>query len=415
MQNGEYIEQLADSTAWWQEKLAQPNVGILLGVIGNNKSGSQRPRITEILMYGALSTQMSNLPTPPASSSPQHNDMDDYTSNEHTSPRFLTVHALPLSSDLLDYSTRFSDANQSEPQFLPPFDASFDPSHGLSLPSPKRKCLSTLFDDAAERHQRAHRGGGESISAAMAITNRSISRLPPKRLGTELDGRQFQAESQPNVRPWLTRNGHSRSSSLNSIVSGRCTDESRLPKTSIENSERKMSSLSRSASVATHSKETSPTETKNKDTLSKIIMAGMRIYGFEPRKRSSRSVSQLVQEIDKERDEEYKLLYHQTLKSSVFALRSHMSQSIINVNVLREVVDKLLAVFCNDPLATIASESSFGQKIENEESAFPLSSGASLKLRVDWDADQSLFRTPQVRKRFKDAMAEDLSLKHATP
>jgi hypothetical protein len=93
----------------------------------------------------------------------------------------------------------------------------------------------------------------------------------------------------------------------------------------------KRSSLSRVSSL----NENASIEARNKDTISRLVMAGLRLYGFQPRKKPSHSrrVSEvnaqapksggesLTQE-DAERDEEYKLIYHQAYKGTVFAFVS---------------------------------------------------------------------------------------------
>ncbi|KAK8152015.1 hypothetical protein BC567DRAFT_239238 [Phyllosticta citribraziliensis] len=100
-------------------------------------------------------------------------------------------------------------------------------------------------------------------------------------------------------------------------------------------------------------------------------MAGMRMYGLQQRRRGNKvqprraSVAvgvdsqQQDEEISPEdaaRDEEYKLVYHQTYRGAVFAMRTHMSTRLLgqHVDQLRDVVDKLLAIFCNDPLRSLA-------------------------------------------------------------
>jgi hypothetical protein len=51
-------------------------------------------------------------------------------------------------------------------------------------------------------------------------------------------------------------------------------------------------------------------------------------------------------------DEEYKLLYHQVYKSTCFTFRRQMMDLTLlgHSEALREAVDKLLAIFCTDPL-----------------------------------------------------------------
>lgn len=106
-------------------------------------------------------------------------------------------------------------------------------------------------------------------------------------------------------------------------------------------------------------------EAKNKDTISRIVMAGMRLYGLSQSKarRKSRVSSGAAspaldtcfeeQEAERKQDEEYKLVYHQVFKGVCFAFRAHIAAKALQVHshALQEIVDKLLAIHCTDPLA----------------------------------------------------------------
>jgi len=93
-------------------------------------------------------------------------------------------------------------------------------------------------------------------------------------------------------------------------------------------------------------------------------MAGMRLYGYQQRKktnivrRGSASPSSGDAEAEQEsaeaaKDEEYKLVYHQTYKGAVFAFRRSIASTPLQTqpNKIRDTVDRLLAIFCTDPLA----------------------------------------------------------------
>jgi hypothetical protein len=112
--------------------------------------------------------------------------------------------------------------------------------------------------------------------------------------------------------------------------------------------------------------EEATTESRNKEALSKVVMAAMRMYGLQQRKKNrSRRASmapgmedsqQFNDEVtveDAAKDEEYKLVYHQTYKGAAFALRKHIAEKPLHSQPdrLRDVVEKLLAIFLNDPLA----------------------------------------------------------------
>ena len=85
----------------------------------------------------------------------------------------------------------------------------------------------------------------------------------------------------------------------------------------------------------------------------------MRLHGLVQSK-SSRSKSQPYEGVDgahdeqrKKADEEFKLIYHQTYKGTCFAFRSHMGTQTLQpfAEQVREMVEKLLGIFCADPLA----------------------------------------------------------------
>jgi len=105
-------------------------------------------------------------------------------------------------------------------------------------------------------------------------------------------------------------------------------------------------------------------ESKNKDAISRVVMAGMRLYGYQQRKKTNRSrrrsASPSIRDAEAEqeseeaaKDEEYKLVYHQTHRGAVFAFRSSIASTSLHTqpNKIRDTVDRLLAIFCTDPLA----------------------------------------------------------------
>jgi hypothetical protein len=121
----------------------------------------------------------------------------------------------------------------------------------------------------------------------------------------------------------------------------------------------KRSGLSRLKSISALPDKTADNtiEDKNKELISRIVMAGMRLYGYSQSKSKrsrSESISHGPQELSdtQQSDEEYKLLYHQVYKATFFALRRQVSNMTLlgHSDALRETVDKLLAVFCTDPL-----------------------------------------------------------------
>lgn len=72
---------------------------------------------------------------------------------------------------------------------------------------------------------------------------------------------------------------------------------------------------------ATTLQDGSSIEAKNKDTISRIVMSGMRLYGYQPYSRSKRDKEPLSKAAAAGADE-YKSMYHQVYKSVTFAMVS---------------------------------------------------------------------------------------------
>jgi hypothetical protein len=96
----------------------------------------------------------------------------------------------------------------------------------------------------------------------------------------------------------------------------------------------KRSTLSQVATVPLQSEEPT-TESRNKEALSRVVMAAMRMHGLQQRKKTrsrrasvapggeeSQSLSEEAEAEEPAKDEEFKLMYHQTYKGAAFALVS---------------------------------------------------------------------------------------------
>jgi hypothetical protein len=89
------------------------------------------------------------------------------------------------------------------------------------------------------------------------------------------------------------------------------------------------------------------------------------MHGLQQRKKSRSRRSSVAPGVETEqlsaeavaeeaaKDEEYKLVYHQTYKGAALALRKHITTKPLHTQPdrLRDVVEKLLAIFCTDPLS----------------------------------------------------------------
>ncbi|KAK1064832.1 hypothetical protein LTR74_008405 [Friedmanniomyces endolithicus] len=313
---------------WWQNATPDSPLGVLAAVDDSQLGAREgKPQVTEILFYASRDPQPAQSP--------------------QTSPiPLFSVRALLLSSDLLVRA-----AEPTSPSSPKEYEEETD---GIFLPLPtsatveiineppvrKRKSVNETFDDAAERRKKARRKGGEGVAAAAAVkTESSIPSLKHRRTVSISDSQA----NPPGIRP-LSRSP--------SVASSRPTTAGAA----------KHSSLSRVQSISGTSTEDS-VEDKNKSIISRVVMAGMRLYGLtqskKPRLRaSSTALSPAIEGClepdvaDQRRDEEYKLMYHQVFKGTCFAYRVHMPASSLqpHTEALRGTVDGILDIFCNDPL-----------------------------------------------------------------
>ncbi|KAB2581041.1 hypothetical protein DBV05_g131 [Lasiodiplodia theobromae] len=344
---------------WWHASAAQSPIGILVEVRGA-ASNTNSPPITELLFYATSTEPVQDEalgpPSPTSSSSPPSNT--------------LAIRALPISSDLLQNHVSstttpplspsrpakptpedHADADTTDAEFHPPLHPS-----GSLIPVPqpsitndrKRQSVSSLFDEAAERRKRARRHGGESVAAAAAGGGGGAGPpvLPNRRSASSsfslpqdlLDSRPSSADGGKGgggvgSRPPLSR---SSSVSLSEDVRAAAAATTMV---------RRTSSLLRVTSVAAAAGEEGEgkqgIEARNKDVISRLVMAGMRMYGLQQRRKTAVRKASVASDNaavaaaaqgegaaadgDATRDEEYKLVYHQAYRGTVFAMVSLLS------------------------------------------------------------------------------------------
>ncbi|KAI6813932.1 hypothetical protein KC342_g16619 [Hortaea werneckii] len=329
---------------WWQKARSESPIGILASLqTSSNEPTLPPPKPSDILFYAAAQSDLVPRPPTPPSSSPA---TDSLISSEQASPLAFRVHALPL---LPEHSLARTGTPPHSPvaedDSVPAIflhDKAGEDAEVINLPPVrKRRTVNDTFDDASERRQKARRTGGSSIAAAAAVKTDTAGSYPSFSHRRSASGSNNHAVPAPN-RP------ASRGSSVASSRPTTARAASEVPK---------RSSLARMASVSGMDVEES-TETRNKDLISRVVMAGMRLHGLSQSKRKkskgSAAASQSFEqeEIDRRNDEEYKLVYHQVYKGAQFAFRQHIGQSTLqpHSDALREVVDRLLILFCTDPL-----------------------------------------------------------------
>ncbi|KAL8848332.1 MAG: hypothetical protein Q9221_006635 [Calogaya cf. arnoldii] len=348
------------SSPWWNTHGRQSDDGILLSVHGSgNADGGTKPDITEILIYAAAANTSQDfhaLPTPPASSSPGHNSQDQ------GSLLNIRLYALPLSSTIyktLDQAPTIPefDPASNESYYLPsPPDAL---SHHNDLPPAKRPKIDTLFDEATQIRRLHKKQGGEGIAKAMAAMD---ARMSMPALSSSSTFSEPSKDPKPRSRTPFSR--ASTTGCLNSLQMNSSTSRppsfhlSTLPKGH-------RSSLSRGTSVLSPSVDESPSseipdndiEQQNKASLSRIVMAGMRMYGLQQQHQRRKSVGAFDSQSQasstgagvKTNDDEYKAIYHQTFKATSFAFRNQWKTSVLDQESLRDTVDAFLTRFCAVP------------------------------------------------------------------
>ena len=348
---------------WWGTPGMQSDKGILLKVEDEGLTMSGWRKITELLLYAAVVLESESLPTPPGSSSPGR--FGDAPELSDPRPKAVRVYALPLSSTVLNQTASSintvtppsEDLERLRPACFLPYPQ--NQSQAGQRTQQKRQSLSLLFDDATQKRRKLRGRGGESVAQAMANIDRTASQNCSIETKSESRNRSLKSASENKAQQSLLR-----TSSMTSING---QDPSQPASHSGALTDGKRSSLHRVESAASPldsciSAEVENINTKqNKASLVKIVMAGMRLYGLQQRKKqpwktqaAENCDTVILNEVDA--DDEYKLVYHQTLKAATFALRRQFSAQVIPQEIMRDVVDRFLNLFCTDPLVSSALE-----------------------------------------------------------
>lgn len=357
------------SMPWWSHLGKQSDHGILVKVEENadveRASGSQ---ITEVLFYASVKTGPAALPTLPASSSPapRGESLQDYVPDD---TQDVKVYALPLNSKIFRQAERAGGlaSPPSEACFLP---YGFDQILGTQIAAQKRQSLSSLFEDATQKRRKLKGRGGERISRAMANID------SPSQHGLPQDMKREERET-PSSPP----KGHAPRESLSraSTVASLPSVEFARPPSWGALTNGKRSSLHRVESAIwprdspTLSDTDSSYAQQNKAALVKVVMAGMRLHGLQQRKRHTKDELPWTgtSTVDPPEGEDvYKLVYHQAFKAATFTFRRQLTAQIISQEVMREVVDRLLTLFCTDPLAKDLFNDDFAGSSFQEGEAF---------------------------------------------
>lgn len=352
---------------WWLRSTQQSDSGILLkvenGVRDIHSTPSSGYPITEILVYAAISKEQEFSGILSASpGSPSGAGDDARVGDGYETTREIKIYALPLSSRKHEHFDRIQgfdpqpllNGTDDGKAFFLPTAREDAPTHASS--PWERSRLSNLFEEARDQRKRLLKHGGGGVSKVMARMD-GLG-LNPRLASGEMRG-TIPADLSTDMSIKATpRESLSRVSSISSFRSVEPTRPSSR-RESLTNGKR--SSLHRVESITPVGEvvDGNMIEQQNKAALSRIVMTGMRIYGLQQKK--GREASR------PDDDDEYKLIYHQTFKGALFAFRTHINSELINQEAMRDTVDRLLAIFCNDPLATQASSGAFlGESSKDE-------------------------------------------------
>ncbi|KAH0609772.1 uncharacterized protein H6S33_012318 [Morchella sextelata] len=343
----------------------QSRAALLVRITNDTPAAPGSWKLTELVIYAAithlppqqplLTTTTADL-TPPNSSPPA-----DATAAAPTV--LVTVHALPLSSHHAFLIYMAVVKPHAEPLFIAPnpqeilnpsisqsakkrgaavLDAAADPRKRAKRsvqPQPPQPPPLTLLGGAALNHRKMSVGGGAAGAGAGAGAGVMVKR-----------------ERTPSPAPSLSVN--------RSFGSGGGSGGGRGLKRS------ESSATMRSAVGAVARKEVyGEVETRNRAELAKVVVAGMRACGLKDyRGGRGRSIVGVEDDEEGERErererekEEYKQVYYHTVKAAAFALRNVIAAGTVGQDRMRDVVDRLLAVFCEPRTGQLMLEAAAAQ------------------------------------------------------
>ncbi|KAI4156003.1 MAG: hypothetical protein LQ340_000592 [Diploschistes diacapsis] len=346
------------------------------------------PQVTELLVYASASpcplSQPAGIFTPPRSSSP---NPDGREHSPATQPLNVKIYALPLSSQLF-YKHNLNQAPPSPPRSdasLPRIEARFLPPQEFST-SRKRQRLNSLFDGAAQQTKRMKRHGGQKVGKMMATSK------PQSPTAIAYASKDARPQQQPPMRVRRVPKPPLRSQSTGCMQEHKETHSRRSHSRSYSGTgalaRTQRSSLHRVTSMGdiggpgptggdshmpdlpesilnTHPQmEATSFQAKNKNALSRVIMAGMRMHGLSQRKKTFPPPTPIIDQEPSSRpttasgttiaagtpslEDEYKLVYHQTYKAAAFTLRREIGSCLVSQERMRDVSDVLLNLFCRD-------------------------------------------------------------------
>jgi DNA replication regulator SLD7 len=298
---------LESPTQSWFDVSLESYSGLLFRPEYNDATASEVSPITELLFYAIRDSESS------ANNQTSCLKVLALPLCSHQIKKTALVTALPISDDA---QSQFREPNEVNGIFLS------DDSHPIAI---KKKDPKDIFETANELRRKASRRGGAGIQAAAAGVSQARLLVGHKkekpalaadskalRLDTnslETVGKSLQSPALSHIKQPLRR---SPSLPLSARPHSRKESQDLLSRTP----------LSRSITQYDPPLGESILEASNKDIMSRLIMAGMRLHGLQLRKKSDREKDATVKPADQTADDEFKMIYHQTYKALTFTFVS---------------------------------------------------------------------------------------------
>ncbi|CUS09314.1 unnamed protein product [Tuber aestivum] len=337
----------------------QSRVALLVSVSNPSERTPGDWQITELAIYGAISQPPApglDAATPPHSSPPLEDQNSALTTTTATPNlrTIVTVHALPLSSNHA-FPTFLPKVTQEKTFTIREDAASFiapNPQDIINPPASGKKRGADVIDSIVEKRKRAkarQQSGPPPPPPLTLLGSRALNRIP------SLEPRSAGIKNERSPSPTGSKLRRSSGGGTPGVVLGSLSvfkregTESR-PSTAIK---REGSDCFGSAVK----REVGDVEGRNRDVLVKVVVARMKACGIRdyrsksvmPISAAAAAVPPVPDENEEKREkEEYKNIYHHTVKAAIFALRNDgIANATVNLEKMKFVVDKLLAVFCS--------------------------------------------------------------------
>ncbi|PCG98173.1 Hypothetical protein PENO1_059520 [Penicillium occitanis (nom. inval.)] len=374
-------------------------VGLLVGVTSSQTYTSAANNVSDLLVYGILSSSPDESrirpPSPPDSSSRENSSYDQSLKIR----RELRIYAAPLATSFAqkvqdipsppssvtgDDTTSGNSKDETFANFLP----------DLRSPSPKRKRILSLFEGAAQHHRRVRQREMKPQLSSMKI-KKETDELGGPIMG-QMDLRRARSlslgGSQLSKISEIAGVGEKRPGSSKGMLNRR-DSKSRLNLSQVSSN----IETTRSQSVvpsptidfvkpaplndAPEPQSSSPTDgetllTRNKDLITRTILTfGMREPSHEPdayQRENSMMPEYAGITVGEEakqsssalEEDDFKAMYHATYRAATFALRHYLKMAaaetlppVLSKDTATNVIDGILKLFCDDQLKPVATGS----------------------------------------------------------